>query len=150
MKTIPVLVLLILISTPVLTQMIPGSNIDTDYYYWLKSESGDYLSLEANAINNRLELATTERKTHQYWRFTPDGQGSYRLTCLLRGTAWSIGVNKQNNEIVLQNYRDTTSQQWKVLSVQQNTVYYLTLEFRVPRLSRGYSKYHEPKYFKYY
>ena len=116
------LALLILISSPALTTIIPGTDIDTDYYYRLTTMfKGDGQSLDVvnDATDDKVRLAKTGHFSGQYWRFIPHGDNSYRMTTQWKGTGKSLGVliDGKDNQLRLQNSQVIVSQEWKITKI---------------------------------
>ena len=84
MKLQLIFTIISLLSFTIMSAIVPGTSIDTDFYQRLTTQfQGDTKSLDVinDANDNLLRLATTGSYTGQFWRLHDVGGGYYRLTC---------------------------------------------------------------------
>ena len=95
MKLHLIFTIISLFSFTIMSAIVPGTSIDTDFYQRLTTQfQGDTKSLDVinDANDNLLRLATTGSYTGQFWRLHDVGGGYYRLTCQFQGTMKSLTV----------------------------------------------------------
>ena len=115
MKTTLIFTIIFLLVTLGLTAIVPGTTIDTNYYYRLSTRwsntDGKSLDVINDANDNKLIMATSGSYSGQFWRIHDLGNGFYRLTTIFQGTMKSLDSNVQ---LSLSQISD--SQSWSISS----------------------------------
>jgi len=107
---------------------------DPDVYYKLTTQfrgTGSPLDVfNGGPKNNQVHLADDQNVTGQFWRFTPAGDGYFRLSSKFRGPDMCLDIAPETNKPELRACGDYSGQYWRLR--RDNQFYRLTTQFRGP------------------
>lgn len=111
--------------------------VETRFYNTLATEfrGGDMrlAGYKGGSMNNQTRLVPAADATGQYWRFTPAGNGYWRLSTMFHGPGMCLDVvngGARNNQLQLVPCGNYSGQLWRLQQVGE--AYRLSTAFRGP------------------
>jgi Ricin-type beta-trefoil lectin domain len=116
-----------------------AQSIDQNFYYKLSTEfRGAGMKLDVfngGPKNNLTRLEPDQDVSGQFWRFTGNGDGTFRLSTMFQGSEMCLDIynggpnNNQPHVVKCANY---TGQSWNIMVTDTGESVHLTTSFRGP------------------